>query len=333
MEKTTSIAEMQKFIFGSKVFCSDGEDGVLTHVGFDPAARCITQIGVKQGRFFGKTIYLPFNTVTDASGDGVYLSLTRDAMLSVSKEEPPHVLLGSKSVVQHTESSARGTLLLVAVQPKSGELAYIVAHSLRQGQDTLLREDYVKKLDNGRIEVSISDATLQTLPPYRPDSELQREVEDILFDLTPLHVDFKGMSVRVLDGVLYLYGNISSTLRGDIVRDQALGVQGLLEIKNRLVGDDQLAGDLAMELAHNPRTQGLPIGVYPRLGVVRLSGAVHNSQQKEAAEDIARQFPGVRSVINDLVLDPDAEMLHVMSSSEGGEAIDKVPGKYIRHTR
>jgi osmotically-inducible protein OsmY len=332
MEKTTSIAEMQKFIFGSKVFCSDGEDGVLTHVGFDPAAPRITHLGVKQGRFFGKTVYLPFNTVTNASGDGVYLSLARDAVVSVSKEEP-HVLLDSKSVVQHAESSARGTLQLVAVQPKSGELAYIVAHGLRQGQDTLLREEFVKTLDNGRIEVSIADATLQTLPHYRPDAELQREVEDILFDLTPLHVDFKGMSVRVLDGVLYLDGNISSALRGDIVRDQALGVQGLLEIKNRLVGDDQLAGDLAMELAHNPRTQGLPIGVYPRLGVVRLSGAVHTTQQKEAAEDIARQFPGVRSVINDLVLDPDAEMLHVMSSSEGGEAIDKVPGKYIRHTK
>ncbi len=333
MEKTTSIAEMQKFIFGSKVFCSDGEDGVLTHVGFDAATRRITHIGVKQGRFFGKTIYLPFNTVTSASGDGVNLSIARDAVISVSKAEPPHGLLDSKSVVQNTESSARGTLLLVAVQPKSGELAYIVARGLRQGQDTLLHEEYVKQLDNGRIEISIADATLQTLAPYRPDSELQHEVEDILFDLTPLHVDFKGMSVRVLDGVLYLDGNISSALRGDIVRDQALGVQGLLEIKNRLVGDDQLAGDLAMELARNPRTRGLPIGVYPRLGAVRLSGAVHNTEQKEAAADIARQFPGVRSVINDLVINPGAEMLRVMSSSEGGEAIDKVPGKYIRHTK
>jgi hypothetical protein len=38
-------------------------------------------------------------------------------------------------------------------------------------------------------------------------------------------------------------------------------------------------------------------------------------------------------VINDLVVNPDAEMLRVMSSSEGGEASDKVPGKYIRHTK
>lgn len=333
MEKTTSIAEMQKFIFGSRVFCSDGEDGILTHVGFDPATRRLTHVGVKQGRFFGKTVYLPFNTVTKASGNGVELSLTRDALTAASQNVSSQILLVNKSTVQHAESSARGTLLLVAVQPKSGELAYIVARSLRHGQDTLVREEYVKKLDNERIEISIADATLQTLPPYRPDAELQREVEDILFDLTPLHIDFKGMSVRVLDGVLYLDGNISSALRGDIVRDQALGVLGLLAIENHLVGDDRLAGDLAQELAGDPRTRNLPIGVYPRLGVVRLSGAVHDAQQKEAAEEIARQFPGVRGVVNDLIIDPNAAILHVMSAPEGGESIDKVPGKYIRHTK
>ena len=333
MEKTTSIAEMQKFIFGSKVICSDGEDGTITHVALDPAARCITHVGVKQGRLFGKVVYVPFNTVTEASGDGVYLSITRDELASSGKEEPSRVLLDSKSVVQHTESAAKGTLLLLAVRPENGELAYIVAHTLRHGQDTLLREEYIKKLDNGHIEVAISDAALQTLPPYRPDSELRSEVESILFDLTPLHVDFKGMSVRVLDGVLYLDGNISSALRGDIVRDQALGVQGLLEIKNRLVADDQLASELARKLAYDPQTRDLPVGVYPRLGVVRLSGAVHSAEQKGAAGDIARQYTGVRGVINDLVIDPNAEILRVMSSSEGGEAVDKVPGKYIRHTK
>ena len=104
-------------------------------------------------------------------------------------------------------------------------------------------------------------------------------------------------------------------------------------IKNNLVGDDRLASDLAMALGRDPRTRDLPIGVYPRLGVVRLSGAVHNSQQKAAAEEIARNFDGVRSVINDLLVDPKAEQLNVMSGAEGGESIDKVPGKYIRHTK
>jgi osmotically-inducible protein OsmY len=333
MDRITSIAEMQKCIFGTKVFCSDGEEGVLTHVCLDPSTRQMTHVGIRQGRFFGRTVYVPFNTVVDASGEAVTLNITRDELATASKDEPAGALLDSKSSVVRDEGNARGTLLLVAVRPDNGELAYIVARGLRPGQNTLLLQEYVKKLERDSIVFSIPEATFQTLPAYRPDSELQREVEDILFELAPLHVDFRGMHVRVLDSVLYLDGNISSSLRGDMVRDQALGVQGLFDVENHLVSDDILAGDLAMALSHDPRTHNLPIGVYPRLGVVRLSGAVHTTQQKVDAGAIARVFPGVRSVVNDLVVNPKADLLKVMSSAEGGEAEDKIPGKYIRHTK
>ena len=332
MNKTVSISEMQKFHFGWKVFCSDGEDGILTHVGFDPARRQMTHIGVRQGRLFGKTVYLPFAAVVNATGDGVTLNVSRANVADASTSMPEGALLDGKSVVQN-KAGAKGALIMVAVHPETGELAYIVVHHLRPGQSVLLRQELVTGLGMGQITVAVPDETLNALPPYRPDSELQQEVEHILFDLTPLHVDFKGITVRVLDSVLYLDGNISSSLRGEMVQDQARGVLGLLEIKNRLVGDDSLAGDLAFALARDARTRDLPIGIYPRLGHVRLSGAVHTSQQKADAAEIAQNFPGVRSVVNDLIVDPKAEMLHVMSAAEGGEAEDKIPGKYVRHTK
>ncbi len=142
-----------------------------------------------------------------------------------------------------------------------------------------------------------------------------------------------GMRVvfRVLDSVLYLNGNTSSQLRADIVEGQILGVPGLLEIENNLIGDDRLAAELARALALDLRTRDLPIGIYPQLGEVRLSGAVHTSEQKAVVEEIVRDFPGVRSVINDLVVDPRADLLPVLIPT-GIEAEDKVPGKYIRHT-
>ncbi len=332
MEKSTLISEMQKFQFGRKIYCSDGEEGVLIHIGFDPASRRMTSIGLKQNRPFGKTFSQPYATVVDATGDGITLSVTRDE-LETGKTLAEEVLLDAKSTVQQADSSAKGQLLLVAVRPETGELAYCVAHHLRPGQSTLILQHYVTAIEPGRVLISIPDATFQTLPPYRSDAELLKEVEEVLFDLTPLHVDFKGMNIRVLDSVLYLDGNISSSLRGDIVQNQALGVAGLLEIKNHLVGDDQLANDLAMILSRDARTRDLPIGVYPRLGDVRLSGAVHTPEQKAAAGEIAASFPGVRSVTSDLVVDPKAGMLHIMSSAEGGEAEDKVPGKYVRHTK
>ena len=345
MSKLTSIAEMQKFQFGSKIFCADGEEGVLAQVIFDAATRRMTHIGVKQGRLFGKTVQIPYDTIVEATGNGVTLRIKRADLATARPASPVSpvssnasvngALLDKKSAVENEDagSAAKGTLMLVALHPESAQLAYLAVHHLRPGQDTLLQQEYVTGLSTGHIKVNIPETVLNALPTYRSDGVLQQEVEAILYDLTPMHIDLKGITVRVLDGVLYLDGNISSSLRGDIAQDQVYGVAGLLEVKNRLVGDDTLAADLALALGRDPRTRDLPIGVYPRLGVVRLSGAVHNGQQKAAAEEIARNFPGVRSVINDLIVDSKADLLYIMSAPEGGEAEDKVPGKYIRHTK
>lgn len=324
---------MQKFRLGGKVIYAGGEEGVLAHVIFDPSTRHITHIGVRQGLLFGKTYNLPYTTVTGASSEAVTLNIKRADAPGANVTAVAGALLESKSIVENISTSAKGTLLLVAIHPESAELAYLVAHHLKPGQDTLVQEGFVKEIAPRHVAINIPAATFEALPPYRPDSDLQQEVEAVIFDVTPLHVDMKGISAHVLDGVAYLDGNVSSGLRADIVRDQVSGIPGILEVKSNLVGDDRLAADIAMALGRDPRTRDLPIGVYPRLGVVRLSGAVHNGQQKEAAAEIARNMPGVRSVINDLIVNPKADLLRVMSPAEGGEAEDKVPGKYIRHTK
>jgi osmotically-inducible protein OsmY len=333
MTRSTFISETRKFRLGTKVMCSDGEEGSLASIGFDAAHRRLLAISIQVGRLFGRMVYVPFARIVDASSRGITLDMTREQLSEASREAPTGTWLESRSVVVNANTSSRGMLMLVAVHPDSGELAYIVAHHLRPGRDILLRKDVVTKIDPNQITVSLPEATLLTLPPYRTDEELQVDVEKVLFELTPLHVDLGGISMRVLDGVLYLDGNISSSLRGEIVEDQVVGVQGLLEVKNRLVGDDVLASNVALAIGRDPRTRDLPIGVYPRLGVVRLSGAVHNEQQKVAAEEIAKSIPGVRGVDNNLVVKPDTDLLSVMAPAAGEETQDLVPGKYIRHTK
>jgi len=331
MGKNVLISETQKFHFGNTVFCADGRAGILSRVLFDASARGLTHLAVKQNRLFGKTLYVPLAAVTRATGEGVWLQITL-AELAASPESPgPGVELDAHTAVQG--SGVDGTLTLVAVQPDSGELAYLVARNVPAGRDTLLREQYVAKIVPGKVVVSIDPRKLNELPPYRSDQELQREVEEIIFDLGFLHIDLKGLRLRVLDGVLYMEGNISSALRGELAGDQVAGVTGLLEVKNNLVGDDILAADIAHALGQDERTHDLPIGVYPQLGVVRLSGSVRHAQQKAAAGEIAQKFAGVRGVINDLVVDPAADMLYVMSAPEGGETRDITPGKFVRHTK
>lgn len=331
MGKNAPISAMLKFHFGCKIFCTDGQDGILLHLVFDAPSKRLTHLAVKQGRLFGKTVYVPFETVAQATGEGIRLTSTIAQLAASPDSEGSGVLLDSRTVVKGSARS--GTLGLVAVQPASGELAYIVARNLPTGRDTLLREQYVTSLGPDQITVSVDSELLKSFPPYRSDRELQQEVDAIIFDLGFLHIDLKGLSLRVLDSVLYMEGNISSALRGELVRDQVSGVVGLLEIKNNLIGDDTLAAEIARALGQDARTRDLPIGVYPQLGIVRLSGSVRNTQQKAVATEVARNFAGVRGVVSDLVIDPSAEMLYVMSPPEGGESKDLTPGKFIRHTK
>ena len=59
---------------------------------------------------------------------------------------------------------------------------------------------------------------------------------------------------------------------------------------------------------------------------------ITTSQQRDTAEEIVSNFPGVRSVINDPVIDPKADLLPVLSPT-GVEGEDQVPGRYVRHTK
>lgn len=330
MQDGASISAMQHFHFGQRVRCSDGEAGLLTQLVFDSASHRLTALGIMLGRVFGRSVSVPFATVVPATGESITLRLSRAELAAASKQAPAGAVLDRKSVVEANPTrgtAAKGTIHLLAVHPESGKLVYLVAHHIRARQDTLFYEASVTQIETGQVSVSLPEATWQTLPPYRPDSQLQHEIEERLSDLTPFHIDFQAMHIRVLDRVLYLTGNISSSLRKDIVEDQAMGVQGLREIKNELLGDDTLANSLAMVLGRDPRTRDLPIGVYPRLGHVRLSGFVQNEQQKAAAEERARHFPGVRSVTNTLVVNPNEKMLHALSAASGEQGEDLIPGK------
>jgi hypothetical protein len=89
MGKNALISAMLKFHFGNAVFCSDGQGGTLVSVLFDASTKRMTQIAVKRGRLFGKTVYLPFASVTTATGDGIWLNCTLAQLATFPESEGP----------------------------------------------------------------------------------------------------------------------------------------------------------------------------------------------------------------------------------------------------
>src|SRR5579875_1193422 len=126
MMKSELISELLKFRFGRKVFCSDGEYGLLDEVVVDAARRSITHIGVSRGLFVKKRFYLAFSQVNQASSDGVTLTTSLAKLEQVAVADPAGARLSGRSLVEAPAAGQRGNLLLLAAQPGSGEIAYVV---------------------------------------------------------------------------------------------------------------------------------------------------------------------------------------------------------------
>ncbi len=131
----------------------------------------------------------------------------------------------------------------------------------------------------------------------------------------------------------YLDGNISSSLRSDIAEDQVLGVPGLLEIKNNLVSDDHLAGDLAMALGRyrGPMTSLSALST-AGCGTSRWRGSY--TPTEGCCRGNSGKFP-VESAPSSTNWwwTPTLNIIRVMAPVKGGEAEDKVGWKYVRHTK
>jgi osmotically-inducible protein OsmY len=68
----------------------------------------------------------------------------------------------------------------------------------------------------------------------------------------------------------------------------------------------ELAIDLSDKIERDKRTADSQIEVIDNNGVVTLSGIALSNEARAAAAEITINHPGVLSLINDLVVDPDA---------------------------
>jgi osmotically-inducible protein OsmY len=318
----TEFAPVSKYRFGAPVLTSDGEEGSLDSLIMDAPSHAITGLRVRFG-LFGRELYtLPVAVIRHANPVRVELRVTRDDLKRDYSQVTAELLLTSRTQVMVANKSV-GKLTQVTVNRETQVLRHLVARGLRG--EILVAARGITAIEGRRVIIGTENAgATPALTLYRPDEEIREEVREAIYDYARLRVDLPGIAIRVIDGVLWLQGHVSSDLNKRLVRDQIVNIRGLSEIHNELIADNDLASDVAMALAKDPRTAHGKIGVYPALGHINLRGRVRTPAARTAAYEVARSVPGVEDVENALVVDPDAEVIPVLAGVTNQE--DRVPG-------
>lgn len=169
-------------------------------------------------------------------------------------------------------------------------------------------------------------ATLPALaaePTGQPrDAWIQGKIETV-FALNR-HLDGFAIDTDVEQGVVRLTGRVESDIDRDLAGELAKGIDGVVSVDNDLVvadrsraehGDSDVDRPLSVrvddatttaavktKLLANANTDGLEIDVDTRGDVVTLTGTVGSAEEKQLAEQLARNTDDVKDVRNQLVV-------------------------------
>jgi osmotically-inducible protein OsmY len=318
----TEFAEVFKFRFDARIEASDGDAGRLVRIIANGQQRVVTHIGVQVGLLFGKMYYVPVDLVSTATADIVTLSVPLEEMIKLITKPDGAELSRSTGIM--VAGKHIGELSQLTIHKETRRLRHLVIE--HGSREFVVSATVVTSVAARQISADLGGASVSQLTVYRPDEQLRQAVYDAIFDYPRLRVELNGISIHAIDGVVWLRGYVSNDLNRRMVEDQLQNMPGLTELHNELVTDTQLAADVAMALSHDPRTAKGHIGVYPKLGEVHLRGRVTTSDARQAAGAIASSNTSVKEVVNELVIDPSAEVVPVLAGITNEE--DKVPGSY-----
>ena len=148
------------------------------------------------------------------------------------------------------------------------------------------------------------------------------------------HLDAFAIKTETTKGMVHLTGTVENDIDRDLAGELAKGIDGVVSVDNDLIAktgtrtaphaaattkssDKTATGDrpfgvwvddatttamVKSKLLADPHIKGLKIDVDTRADVVTLSGTVGSKEQKELAEQIAKNTGDVKQVKNQLVV-------------------------------
>jgi uncharacterized protein YrrD len=232
-----------------------------------------------------------------------------------TQTEPEGVLIGTDTKVEANDGSI-GRVDRVLLDPDSGRVTHFV---VREGQflpkHTIVPVDWAAEITPETIRLAVGREQLGALPEYRPDDEIAEDVLEALKSYPPIRRILHGIAryepalspyeedtvrVTVLDGVVTMEGNVQASGHASMAAWLARQVPGVRQVRNLLVGDDDLEIAVAGALSRAERPHGMRAQVESFLGVVTLRGQAPNDEARTAAEKVSSEVRGVRGVVNEL---------------------------------
>jgi hyperosmotically inducible protein len=156
----------------------------------------------------------------------------------------------------------------------------------------------------------VSTSTQESTGEYIDDAGITARVNTALIEDDT--VKARQVDVETFRGVVQLNGFVDTAQAKARATEVARSVEGVQEVQNNLtvatgdrpvgevVDDATITAKVKTALIGNEDTKAMQINVATREGVVQLSGFVDDLEEKSAAEQLARNVPGVVSVDNEL---------------------------------
>ena len=166
---------------------------------------------------------------------------------------------------------------------------------------------------NNQIEVKDS-------PPEHSDTWLYLKVKSTL----AYHSSVSGYNTQVelKQGVVTLKGEATSEAQKELTTEYAKDVEGVKEVKNEmtvaavadkptvkpdlatLIDDASISAQVRMALMSHRSTSAFKTSVATLEGVVTVGGSAKNAAEKDLVTKLVTDINGVKSVVNNMVVEP-----------------------------
>lgn len=194
-----------------------------------------------------------------------------------------------------------GSIISLLSDPEGWVDAIVVQIRSLWRRKVIVPFEWIEKITEGKIHLSIGKNELRNLTPYRSDSALTAGVRKALWaDVVLRQTEYRQIDVKVENSTVYLCGYVSLPSVKMRAERAALKTDGIWKLENLLTVDSDLTLAVAQAVGKDPRTQKARIFIGSHNGFITLSGETSELEARIAAQEQAVSIPKVRGVLNSI---------------------------------